>query len=314
MISKKGLTLKRILIFLFITFLMTWLYEICLIWPATKNVNYATALQQLMIGAAMFFPAIGVLITRLITKEGFQNAMIKPNFKGHIKYYLMAWFGPSILTVLGAIFYFLIVPDAFDPSMTGMINVLKEQAVNQGMDASQIPDIPKAAIYAQLISGVLFAPILNIFTCFGEEWGWRGYLLPKMKEKLPMLPMLFVNGIIWGLWHAPLTAIGHNYGMDYPGFPYLGILAMCLFCTVMGILFSYITLKTGSCIPAVLAHGAVNGFSAAPSLFTKSGFGNPFTGPLPTGIIGGMGFLITAIIIAILLVKEEKPADIPLKP
>lgn len=98
------------------------------------------------------------------------------------------------------------------------------------------------------------------------------------------------NGIIWGLWHAPLTIIGHNYGLDYPGFPYMGILAMCLFCTVIGILFSYVTIKTGSCLPAALAHGALNGFASAPSLFTKAGFGNPIIGPLSTGIIGGIGW------------------------
>ena len=77
---------------------------------------------------------------------------------------------------------------------------------------------------------VLLAPVLNIVTTTGEEWGWRGYLVPKLTEKLSVVPTLLISGIIWGLWHAPLTVMGHNYGLGYSGYPYTGILAMCAFC------------------------------------------------------------------------------------
>lgn len=298
---------KRIIIYLSVTFLMTYLYEIGIVWPAVKSVNLLiSTLSQLLIGAAMFFPALGVLITRLVTKEGFQNSMIRPNLKGHMLYYIMAWFGPSILIAIGALIYFLLYPAAFDPSMSDMLKLLKEQALASGAAASSLSAISPIVFYVQLVFAILFAPILNIVTCLGEEWGWRGYLLPKMQENLPLLPMLLINGIIWGLWHAPLTIIGHNYGLDYPGFPYIGILAMCLFCTVIGILFSYVTIKTGSCLPAALAHGALNGFVSAPSFFTKAGFGNPFIGPLSTGIIGGIGFVFAAVVALVLLFKEGK--------
>ncbi|MBD5544769.1 MAG: hypothetical protein HDR01_11175 [Lachnospiraceae bacterium] len=58
--------------------------------------------------------------------------------------------------------------------------------------------------------------------------------------------------------------------------------------------------------PAVLAHGAVNGFASAPSFFTKTDFGNPFIGPLSTGIIGGIGFVFAAAAALVLLFKEGK--------
>ncbi len=298
---------KRIIMYLAVTFLITYLYEIGIVWPALKSANpLMAALSQLLIGVVMFFPALGVLITRLVTKEGFHNAMLRPNLKGHVIYYIMAWFGPGILIAIGALVYFLLYPEAFDPSMSDMLKLLREQAAASGAEASALSAISPVMLYAQLFFGILFAPVLNFFTCFGEEWGWRGYLLPKMKEKLPLFPMLLINGIIWGLWHAPITAIGHNYGLDYPGFPYMGILAMCLFCTVMGILFSYVTLKTGSCLPAVLAHGALNGFASAPALFTKAGFGNPFVGPLPTGIIGGIGFILAAGVTLVLFFNKNR--------
>ena len=173
-----------------------------------------------------------------------------------------------------------------------------------GTTADQLPVPLHVLLIIQGIEALFIGPILNFFTCFGEEWGWRGYLLPKMSEKFSLIPMLLINGVIWGLWHAPLTAIGHNYGMGYSGFPFTGILMMCLFCTVLGVFFSYISLKTKSCIPAVLGHGAVNSFSAIGIYFTKDG-GNPFIGPAPTGIIGMIPFIIVGILMILHLKKKN---------
>ena len=156
----------------------------------------------------------------------------------------------------------------------------------------------------QTVQALFLAPALNFVTCFGEEWGWRGYLLPKMDGQLPRIPMLLVTGTIWGLWHAPLTAIGHNYGIGYPGFPFTGIGMMCVVCIVWGIFMAYITLKAKSCIPAVLAHGAINGIAAIGIYFTSDG-GNAFVGPAPTGIIGIIPFAIVAIFMVIKLKKVE---------
>ena len=107
-------------------------------------------------------------------------------------------------------------------------------------------------LLVQLPVAVFLAPALNIVTTFGEEWGWRGYLVPKVSERLRILPTLLVTGVIWGLWHAPITAIGHNYGTDYPGWPFVGIAAMCVFCIVIGIFLTYVTVRTGSAAAAAI--------------------------------------------------------------
>jgi membrane protease YdiL (CAAX protease family) len=165
--------------------------------------------------------------------------------------------------------------------------------------------VPWSVLLAvQAVQGLLLAPALNFVPCFGEEWGWRGYLLPKMAEKFSAVPLVVITGVIWGLWHAPVTALGHNYGVGYPGFPWAGIAAMCGFCIVLGIFFSYLTIKTGSCIPAVLAHGAVNGTCALGIYLTRDG-GNPFVGPAPTGIVGAVPFLVLAAVCLLRLKKQE---------
>lgn len=302
--KKEAIETKRILIYLGVTFTITWLYCLLLVYPAMRGENLSgvpAMMTQLLVAACMFFPALGVFITRLVTKEGFQNAWIRPNIKGNLKSYLLAYFGPGMLTILGAIIYFVIFQGSFDPDC-GYMKLTLEAA---GTPAETIPMPLSTLMLIQALQGLFLGPVLNFVTCFGEEWGWRGYLLPKMSEKFSTLPMLIITGIIWGLWHAPLTIVGHNYGVGYAGFPFTGILAMCVFCTVMGIFLSYVSLKTKSCIPAVLGHGAINGFAAIGIYFTKDG-GNPFVGPAPTGMVGMIPFMIVAVI----MVRDLKNNDL----
>jgi len=293
---------KRLTIFLVLTFVATWLYCLIFVYPRANAVSAEeVSTLQLFTAVTMFIPAICVIITRLITREGFHNSMIKPNFKGNIKTYLLAYFGPSILTLIGAIVYFLIFPKQFDINCGYLAETYKAMGVDIGLTALPL----NMLMLSQGITAILFGPIVNFVTCFGEEWAWRGYMVPKMAENMKPLPMLLVSGVIWGLWHAPLTVVGHNYGMGYWGYPFTGILVMCLFCTVIGVFMSYITLRTQSCIPAVLAHGAINAFVSIGIYFTVDG-GNPFVGPAPTGVIGMIAFIVLDVfLIKTMLNKQE---------
>lgn len=291
---------RRILIYIGITFVITWLYALLVVYPIMNSESLSiiiTVIAQFAVAGMMFMPAIGVLLTRLITKEGFKDCWIKPNLlkqKGNLKYYILAYFGPGVLVLLGAVLYFLIFPNQFDGSCGYMLQVVE----SSGGSASDIPVSLPVLLGIQCIEAFLLGPVLNCVTCFGEEWGWRGYLVPKMSEKMSGIPMVLVTGIIWGLWHAPLTIVGHNYGTGYAGFPFTGIAAMCLFCIVMGTFLSYVTLKTKSCIPAVIGHGAINSIAAIGMYFTVDG-GNPFVGPTPTGVIGMLPFIVVAVVMCV---------------
>ena len=300
------MTKKRLVIFLGMTFVMTWIYCLVFVYPYAKatTAEELTMLQLFMAGT-MFVPAICVVITRLVTKEGFKGSMIKPNFKGNIKTYLLAYFGPAVLTILGAVVYFFIFPNQFDINCSYLLQTYKEMGVDMSVTAMPM----NLLMISQGLTAILFGPIMNFFTCFGEELAWRGYMVPKMAENMKTIPMLLVSGVIWGLWHAPLTIIGHNYGTGYWGYPFTGILGMCFFCTVIGIFMAYITLKTKSCIPAVLAHGAINAFASIGVYFTFDG-GNPFVGPAPAGIIGAIGFIVVDIFLVKALMKMENTVEV----
>ena len=279
---------RRIWLFLLITFAMTYAWTIALIWPRTLGRDAAsltaedTLINTALTAVLMFFPAIGVLISRLVTREGFKNAMLRFNLKGNVRYYLIGWFGPMVLTILGAVLYFAVCPSEF--TLTSYNAMMATQP------------IPPAAFWALQGVLMLMAPLLNLIPCFGEEWGWRGYLLPKVAQRMKFVPTVLLTGFIWGIWHAPIIVAGHNYGMNYPGYPWWGIIAMCVFCIVVGTLFSYITLKAKSCWPAVFAHGALNGTASIGVLFLADPMAyDRFVGPVPTGIIGAAAYIIVAV-------------------
>jgi membrane protease YdiL (CAAX protease family) len=95
--------------------------------------------------------------------------------------------------------------------------------------------------------------------------------------------------------------MGHNYGLDYPGFPWLGMLTMVWFTISCGIFFGWLALKAESVWPAVFAHGALNGIAAIGLLFIKGSF-SMLIGPTPAGLIGALPFTILS---AVILLKTK---------
>lgn len=274
---------KRVLLYLGLIFTLTWGHEFGVIWPTAKKGGNITTLMAV----AMVFPSLGAALTRLLTKEGFTGSMLRPRFRGHMRYYLLAYFGPGLVVIWGAATYFLLFPGKLDWSAP----VLRAQIEAQGA----APPVPISVLLAaQTVQGMFLSGLVNLIPALGEEWGWRGYMMPRLQRFLGSGQSLLAGGVIWGLWHAPLTVLGNNYGVGYPGWPWGGIVAMCIFCTALGTLLTWLTVKTGSCIPAAVAHGALNGIAALGVLVTTDG-GDPFVGPVPTGILGGLPLIALAV-------------------
>lgn len=298
---------KRLIIYLVLVFAITWALDFFVVKPIVDERGYGNdMIAQGVVAATMFIPALCVLLTRLFTKEGFKNSRLTFNFgKGRTKYYIIAWLLPSVLCALGALVYFLIYPGRFDASHSYII----QQSAEAGVTIT--PEQMDQKVILDLIVAVLMAPLLNVITCFGEEWGWRGYMMPKLLGKMKFLPAVLLGGLIWGLWHAPIIAMGHNYGTEYAGAPWVGIAMMCLFCISLGTLFTWWCMKTGNCWPAVIGHGAINGFAGA-SLYFIAENNHALLGPVPAGIIGGSALIVAAIAVIIIQARQSrKPAAKP---
>ena len=132
------------------------------------------------------------------------------------------------------------------------------------------------------VAFTLGLPINMLFT-FGEELGWRGYLLPRLIPFGEVRAALIV-GVVWGLWHAPLIVLG---GLDFPGHPWAGVGMMVVAAVPLSVILAWLRLRSGSLWPAALAHAALNAQAGFGLLLLSRG--DSLLSP-PLGIIGIIPF------------------------
>jgi len=236
----------------------------------------------------MWFPTIATIITKKITKDSFKVG-VRPNIRKNIKYYMQALLFPGVFVCIGAIIYFALFPHTPDWTLGYARSLIGDEIALPS--SLTIPWVFLLAMGATLIAPLIF---VNHIFAFGEEYGWRGYILPKLQSFMSNRKAATVSGVLWGLGHAPLICFGLQYGFGYPGFPYTGILMMTVFATVIGIWFSYLTMQTKSVIAASIAHGAINTIRGGPAFFAVVNT-NMLLGPNPSGIIGMTGLIILAL-------------------
>lgn len=235
------MTKKRILLFIAFAYGFYWFCAgLCDLTGSLQDENGFYFLTT----CAMFTPALGALLTRYITKEGMKDSLLEINVKGKGKYYLLAILIPVIYSAIEVVLTVLIMKTDFDPQ--ALFDELGVSAVGY-----------TASIFFNISVALALLPVF-----LGEELGWRGYLFPKLKEVMPRPAAYAVSGILWGVWHTPAIIDGHNFGKNYAGYPYVGVLLMCCFCIAAGIIFSWLTEKAGSVYPAAIAH-AVNNNAAS---------------------------------------------------
>ncbi|MFB7251960.1 lysostaphin resistance A-like protein [Microbacterium sp. NPDC056234] len=159
--------------------------------------------------------------------------------------------------------------------------------------------VPPAAvvIVSQLIAIPFAAATINAVMAFGEELGWRGFLVPALR-RYGTWPALLISGAVWGLWHAPVILLGYNFGRA----DLTGLLFMVGGCFAWGVLLGWLRLRSASLWPAVFAHGAMNAAGALVTLLYAAGttFDMALAGPL-----GVAGWIACAVVIVGLVLTGQ---------
>jgi len=282
---------KRVGIYIAFAFGIAWLVALYLYLTGGLTATPRT-LVLLSVGY-MGAPAMAHILTRLVTREGWHDLYLRPNFRQGWPYWLICWVAPAIFVFLGLAGFFILFPQYYDPTFAAVTKMMEQQAQAAGQPLP--PMEPGLVVLAQALTGLLAAPILNAIPVLGEEFGWRAYLQPKLMPSGGARTMVLM-GIIWGLWHAPLIAMGHNYGTVYPGAPWTGILATIWIMFILGTFLGWAVLRAGSVWPAVIGHGAFNGIAGVYVFFTQ-GTPNPLLGPSAAGLIGSWALAVVALII-----------------
>jgi membrane protease YdiL (CAAX protease family) len=112
---------------------------------------------------------------------------------------------------------------------------------------------PDTFLLVTALQGVLLAPFVALLLGFGEEYGWRGYLQGEL-IRLGKVKGILLLGVIWGVWHAPVILMGHNY----PGYPVAGVFLMIGYTIGLAFVLGYAVLKSGSVLLAAYLHALNN--------------------------------------------------------
>ena len=279
---------KRLTVFLAVSFglsWVTWIVAGVCTGAVTAGVN-SSGVMVSIVAVSMFFPSIGSLAANAsVPKERRINLCLHPHLRGNGRLYAAAWFVPCVLTVAGAGLFFLVFPQLLDTNATQLRDSLKSAGVP--------PEQLGIVVAGQLVTAILVGPLVNSIPSLGEEAGWRGMLFPLLCERMSERRAALASGVIWGLWHAPIIAMGHNYGLGYPGFPVTGILVMVVACTSIGCLLSWLRLRSGSVWPCAIAHGAINAIANVGLIFCTAG--PTLAGPSSLGLVGGIPTMVLAV-------------------
>lgn len=242
-------------------------------------------------------PILATIVTRKMTNDH-TSWHLKPNFKKSWRTYLLAMLVPSALIFVGAILFYIIFPLELDLTA----RKLYESYSMYGAPADLLLTTKTILVIGMI--AILASPLVLPFHIFalGEEIGWRGYLLPNLLKLMNRRSAILLNGLLWGIAHAPLIYFHFNYGTDYWGEPYTGIGVMILICIILGVWLSFVTIKSSSILPAAILHGSINVIGELPVMVSFSKV-SVLLGPNPSGLIGMSGLIIGGIVILIVIKK-----------
>jgi uncharacterized protein len=273
------------------------------LWESGQGLRFPTA--RILLTVMMFAPAVSVLVVRLFLPRSVyplvRTTGLGPGrWRQSIGYWLFAWFG---LTLIG-----LATP--FIGALLGMFHLDLENFSGYHHLLLQRPDgdaalarFPVQTLVLIQMASLLIAPGLSAFVAFGEEWGWRGFLLPKLLP-LGQWPALLLTGVLSGLWYSPVVLLGY----DYPLHPKFGVILMTIYCVIFGILLGWLRLETGSVWPAAIGHGALNAVGGFPYVL---GSADQTIDTAHVTILGWTGWILPLLVIFLLAVLKRIPVAEP---
>lgn len=215
----------------------------------------------------MFTPLVAVLLTRLITQRALRLGsdglgLTRPGFA--------AW--P----------FALLIP----PVLLGLVTLA---AMATGLVWIELPAGTGSVTAAAM--GFVAGFAVNCVFAFGEEIGWRGFLISRLQGLGPWLAMT-VTGALHAVWHLPAILMTPHYHGD--GTPWLIVPGFLVVLTLAGVPYGFVRLRTGSVWPAVLMHAMFNSVLFGTENIVRA------VDPAMPGYLGGESGIFSIIALVIL--------------
>lgn len=274
--------MRKTILFISITLSVSWLAALI---AYLSGLKINTTAYVLFAAFYMFFPGvIGFLIQKYWNKEPIKKALFI-SFRLN-KWFLVALFTPVLLSLCSVGVSLLLPGVSFAANGEGFLSRGLDMSPEQ-MDAfrEKMNQFPPFVIFLILLVQALIAGCsVNALAAFGEELGWRGYMLRHLSH-WTFFKICVFTGFVWGIWHFPLILMGHNY----PDHPIVGVLFMTVFCILLSPMMTYLVIKSGSVISASVFHGSLNAIASIHIFYLSGG------SSLSNGLLGYTGFIVIAL-------------------
>jgi uncharacterized protein len=210
------------------------IYVIC-VWLLAM-IGFVIAATVNGAGALLFFagPMVMAVLLRFFGGDGWKDAGLGLKLKERWHWYL---------------FSLLVYPIAI--TMVIALGVLFGMTTVNGDLYTLLPAFI-VSMAGQFIPRMLYA----LF----EEWGWRGYLEPRLAALgIPDLRRHVFVGLIWAIWHIPLILSTNYTNISYAIFLPLFVISVIF----TAIVYGQLRKASGTVWTAVLMHGVANTFGSA---------------------------------------------------
>jgi CAAX protease family protein len=181
-------------------------------------------------------PAAGLLLTGIVAGSAGYRELISGLLRWRVGAH---WYAVALLTapVLGAAVLLAL-------SMTS---------------AAYVPAILTATDKASLL---LVGIVTGLVGGFGEELGWTGFAIPRLRRTHAVLATGLMVGVLWGVWHFLVTPawIAETYAGELPLSLFLaatGVLALLGYLTPYRVLMVWVYDRTESLLLASLMHSSL---------------------------------------------------------
>ena len=264
--------MKNVKLYIAIAYGLIWGAGLVFYLSGTNVASFAGA-TQLLASFCMFIPLVATLICQKSSKEPLlRNVGISWKVN---RWWFFGWLIVPLIPLLTILFTHWTIGLSFN------VPGVPLGFMNKPVDMLGIT----------LLSGMVAGVTINALFAFGEEIGWRGYLLKQFEGK-NFLTTSIIIGIIWGLWHAPLILLGHNY----PQHPQWGVLMMVVLSIPLSFIIQYFRVKSGSVIVAAVMHGTFNALAGMAYIFIDMNNWNDLI-DASCGLTGICSLLVVAIAI-----------------
>jgi membrane protease YdiL (CAAX protease family) len=147
----------------------------------------------------------------------------------------------------------------------------------------------------------------TLLPAFGEEFGWRGYMLPRLADKFGAKRGLLIHAFIWWFWHLPVViGMGLN-NSQFSSDPLANVVAIGFISVIPSMLhaviFAFMWTKTRSLAVVTVNHAAFD--EVRDALEKSMGFGSLVNNWQMVVIIISGGLLLWKVNWRKLLVKEK---------